>query len=126
MARVWGATAPARLVVLLLLMALRTCEICAAPLRAQRAGEWTETRPKLGGTGGLKSGCVAMALRHPSLGPPSVVDVRQRVMGSTAGAGQEPVAALFPRAGSSHAGPRLCRLLAGAQPSPWVMSWGEL
>lgn len=119
MARVWGATAPARLVVLLLLMALRTCEICAAPLRAQGAGEWAETRPKLGGTGGLKSGCIAMALHHPSLGPPSVVDVRQRVMGSTAGAGQEPVAALLPRPGSSRAGPWLCCLLAGAQPSSW-------
>ena len=97
MARVWGATAPDRLVVLLLLMALRTCEICAAPLRAQGAGEWAETRPKLGGTGGLKSGCVAMALRHPSLGPPSVVDVRQRVMGSTAGAGQEPRESAVPQ-----------------------------
>ncbi len=51
MARVWGATAPARLVVLLLLMALRSREICAAPLRAQAAGEWAETGPKLGKRG---------------------------------------------------------------------------
>ena len=45
--------------------------------------------------------------------------VGQGVTGSTAGAGQEPVAALLPRPGSSRAGPWLCCLLAGAQPSSW-------
>lgn len=122
MARVWGATAPARLVLLLLLMALHSWEICAAPLRAQGAGEWAETDPKLSGTGGKKSGCVAVALHHPSLGLPSMVGVRQRVTGSTAGARQEPMAVLLPRAGSNHAGPWLCCLLAGAHPSSWGMS----
>lgn len=38
-----------------------------------------------------------MALHHPSLGLPPMVDVRQRVTGSTAGASQEPVAALAPQ-----------------------------
>ncbi|XP_040503549.1 uncharacterized protein LOC121106783 isoform X2 [Gallus gallus] len=39
MARVWGATAPARLVLLLLLMSLRSWEICAAPLPVQGADD---------------------------------------------------------------------------------------
>ena len=56
MAQVWGATAPARLVLLLLLMSLRSWEICAAPLPVQGAGEWAAMDPKLSGARGKKSG----------------------------------------------------------------------
>lgn len=129
MMRVWGAMAPARLVLLLLLMAMCFQESCAAPWRAPGAGEWAEMGPKRSSSGGRKSGCVPLALCHASLGPAFHGGrVGQGVMGSTAGAGQEPVAALLPRAGSSPAaGPWLCCLLAGAQPSlSWEMSPGEL
>ena len=127
MVRVWGAMAPARLVLFLLLMAMCFWETCAAPWRALGAGRWAEMGPKLSSTDGKRSGCVPTALCHTSLGPAfHGGGVGQGLMGSTAGAGQEPVAALHPGAGSSHAGPWLCCLLAGAQPSSWQMSWGEL
>ena len=54
--------------------------------------------------------CATLPWGWPSMGG----GVGQGAMGSTAGAGQEPVAALLLRAGSSHAGPWLCCLLAGA------------
>ena len=52
MARVWGATAPTRLALLLLLMAMCSQKTCAAPWRASGTGGWAEMGPKLSGTGG--------------------------------------------------------------------------
>lgn len=124
MTGVWGAMAPARLLFLLLLAAMCFQETCAAPWRAPGEGGWAETGPKP--SDAKKSGCVPMTLHHISLGPAfHGGPIRQGVTGSTAGARQEPLAVLLPRAGSSHVRPRLCCLLAGAQPSSWEMSWGR-
>ena len=88
MVQVWGAMAPARLVLFLLLMAMCFQETCAAPWRAPGAGGWAEMGPKLSSTEGKKSGCVPTALCHTSLGPAfHGGGVGQRVMGSTTGAG---------------------------------------
>lgn len=103
MARVWGAMAPVGLVVVLLLTTMCSQESFAAPWRAPGAGGWAETRPKLSSTGGKKSGCIPMAPQHSSLGP--AFHGGQMVTGSTSGVRKEPVAALLPRAGSSHVGP---------------------
>ena len=54
MVQVWGAMAPARLVLFLLLMAMCFQETCAAPWRAPGAGGWAEMGPKLSSTEGKK------------------------------------------------------------------------
>ena len=88
MVQVWGAMAPTRLVLFLLLMAMCFWVTCAAPWRAPGAGGWAEMGPKLSSTEGKKSGCVPTALCHTSLGPAfHGGGVGQRVMGSTTGAG---------------------------------------
>ena len=68
MVRVWGAMAPARFVLFLLLMAMCFRETCAAPWRAPGAGGWAEMGHGLSSSGGKKSGCVPTALCHTSLG----------------------------------------------------------
>lgn len=60
MARVWGTTAPARLALLLLLMAMCYQETCAAPWRAPGAGGWAEMGPNPSGTRGEKSGLLSL------------------------------------------------------------------
>jgi len=127
MAQVWGAMAPTRLALLLLLMAMCSQETCAAPWQAQGAGGWADTGPKPSHTGGERPRLLSpwLCARLPwGCLPWRVCWVGWT--GSIAGAKQEREEAVLRRAGSSYASPWLCCWLAGAHSSHWGCPRGSL